>query len=444
MRSKLIIELIAIALTLIASIAAESQLAYSEQSTTGNCIVVVHITGTITYGTSELVNEAIAFSTNRRCPLILVLDTPGGLLDATIEIISLVRRSSIPIVGYVYPPGKGAWSAGTLILLSTHIAAMTPGTFIGSLQPVELTSTGYQPVNESKIINVVVEQARSLARDRNRNVSIAERFVLENLNLEASEAKKLGVVELTPTSLSELIEELNGFEVKLDSGIKVVIELNKPEVIHYEGGLRPLIMHILSDPVINGLIASIGVMTFFIGLFTGHHLLIPIGLALILLSLIGYGYNANYISLVIMMLGGILLAIELLVIPGFGVIGYTGIALLIIGLMLAPITTPGYLVTPETYLSITLLATSIALSLGGFVTLVLYKIVKVRRRKHMIMEKPVGLTGRALDELQPNSEGFVIVEGEYWRAKSRSYIKSGEKIIVIDKEGPILIVDKAK
>ena len=105
-------------------------------STTSNHVIVVNINGEISYGVSELVKEAIEEAEEVNGIVVLVLDTPGGLLDATIEIITSIRNSEVPVIGYVYPPGKGAWSAGTLILLATHIAAMAPGTLIGSLQPV--------------------------------------------------------------------------------------------------------------------------------------------------------------------------------------------------------------------------------------------------------------------------------------------------------------------
>ncbi len=106
-------------------------------------VIVVEITDTIDQSTVEILKESIQLAKNENSQaIILLLDTPGGGLKETFEIAEIINNSEIPVVGYVYPTGSAAWSAGTFILISTHVAAMADYTIIGSCQPVEISIEG--------------------------------------------------------------------------------------------------------------------------------------------------------------------------------------------------------------------------------------------------------------------------------------------------------------
>jgi len=144
----------------------------------------VDIKDFISSATSEHVASAVerASSSNAEeefSAIILALDTPGGALDATLDIIASIQESEVPVIGYVYPQGRSAWSAGTIILIGTDYAAMAPVTTIGSAQPVR----GDTPVNDTKVINAVTEKAVSLAELHGRNATQASRFITHNDNL---------------------------------------------------------------------------------------------------------------------------------------------------------------------------------------------------------------------------------------------------------------------
>ncbi len=133
--------------------------------------------------------------------LLLMLDTPGGGLAETTEIIAQIERTDLPVIAYVYPEGATAWSAGTLILLSSDVAAMAPHTIIGSAQPVKLTPTGgTEPINDTKITNAIVALIEEKARAHGRNTTAAKEFVVSNLNLNAEEALEYGVIEYVSSS----------------------------------------------------------------------------------------------------------------------------------------------------------------------------------------------------------------------------------------------------
>ncbi len=153
-------------------------------------VLVVELKDTITPASDDIVSEALDNARNENAEaLIIILNTPGGGLDETKRILEHIDASPVPVIGYVYPKSATAWSAGTLILLGTDIAAMAPVTIIGSAQPVEVTAEGMKPVTEEKVINAVVALAEEKARQHGRNVPAAGEFITKNLNLDAEQAK---------------------------------------------------------------------------------------------------------------------------------------------------------------------------------------------------------------------------------------------------------------
>ncbi len=434
--------LLALALTLCAALA---PLHVYAAATAGPRVVVAHIKGSIDYGVVELVREAVDEAEKLNAVLVLTIDTPGGLLSAALEISSIITDSKVPVVGYVYPAGKTAWSAGTLILMSCHIAAMAPGTIIGSLQPIEYdpATNTYRPVNESKIINAIVKKLTTLAEMYGRNETAAELFVTENLNLNAEEALRYHVVEYVASSIEELLSMINGVTVKLLGGSHVVIDTSSPVIIEYSGSLRARIVHFLADPLINGLLASLAVLLIIFSIVTGHFVMLPVGIALLILSLVGAGFSANMASVALIVIGAAALAVELFVTPGFGVLGVTGIALIAIGIALMPFFTPGAIYSPEYMRTLFWTGVSAGAAMGVFMGIVVYKIIEVKRNPPALSLDMRGLRGKAVDPIEPGRPGFVLVDGEYWRARSDERIAPGEEVVVVGKEGPVLVVRRA-
>ncbi len=411
---------------------------------TSSHVVVVEVKGNIDYGVVELIREGVERAESLNGVLVIVLDTPGGLLDAATEIVSIIRTSHVPVIGYVYPPGKGAWSAGTFILLATHIAAMAPGTVIGSMQPIYYNPVtgGYEFLNESKILNPVIEQATSLAKDRGRNVTVAKLFVTENLNLDAEEALKYHIIEYIASSIHELLSKVDGVTITLDNGENVTLRTRNAYIEYYSGSIRAQMIHLLSDPIVNGLLSTIGIMILLFSIISGHYMVTPIGVMLILLALIGSGFNANIVSLALIFIGSLALAIELFVTPGFGVLGFSGIIMIALGIALMPFFTPGWLINPEYQKALFWVGVAFGVSMGLLTSVIVYKALKAKRMPPILRTGMVGLIGKAIDKLEPGKEGFVFIEGEYWRARSLETVEAGEKIVVVGKEGPILVVKR--
>lgn len=406
-------------------------------------IVTVNINGEINYGTQYLLEEALSEAEKLDAPLIMILDTPGGLLDSANNMIKLIRNSNVPVIGYVYPAGAQAWSAGTLILLATHIAAMAPGTLIGAAQPVlyDPTTGTFKPINESKIINPIVGIITTLAEDRGRNKTAAESFVRKNLYLTAEKALKYHVIEVIALNMDDLINKIDGWTVKLDNGREYVLRTKGAVLYHYSGSIRVYVVKALSDPIINSLVATLGVLMLIFGLLSGHYLVVPLAIGLIILSLIGTGFSINAVSLALLVIGAVALAIELFT-PGFGVLGFTGIILIALSIALLPMLNPGWLISPSYQATLFWTGISLGIGLGAFTGFILYKIIKVKKQPPKLTTVPEGSVGKAIDNIGPNNPGFVIVEGEYWKAISDEEIHKGDKIVVIGKEGPLLKVRK--
>jgi membrane-bound serine protease (ClpP class) len=413
---------------------------YSAESSAEH-IIAVKLDGTITSMSSEVVGEALKEAEALNTPLLLLLDTAGGNLDATMKIIELIERSAVPVIGYVYPQGAKAWSAGTYILLSTHIAAMAPHTIIGSAQPVAYNPLGgTQPINDTKTINALTTFLVERARMHGRNETAAARFIKENLNLSAEEAKKMKVVEFVAGSIEDLLKMVDGVEVQTSAG-PYRIKTAGLTVILWEPPLKLQIMKVLSDPLISYILFIFGLYALIFGLTTPGYGSEVIGAVCLILGLIGLGLTGVFIGgLILIALGAILLLAELLT-PGFGLLGGAGFACIIIGgLLLFPSLPSGpWLISPELLNNILLTTIIVPLTIGAFFIFAAYKVIQARRRPPAL-KGIVGEVCIAVEDIPKGKVGLVRYGAEYWQATSDQDITKGQKVRVIQKDGPILKV----
>jgi membrane-bound serine protease (ClpP class) len=401
-------------------------------------VIVVNLEGTITSMSVELVGEAVAYAEENSQTVILMLNTPGGSLDATFKIIDIIRDSKVPVIGYVYPEGSKAWSAGTYILMATHIAAMAPHTVIGSCQPVAFNPLGgTQPVNETKTINALTAYMVEEAKAHNRNETAAKLFVAENLNLDSEEALNYGVVEIVAESLDSLLKEIDGRTVKTRSGL-VEIEASSAYIKYWKPSFRLQVLQFLSEPMIAYILLTIGLYALIFGFATPGHGGEVVGAVLLILGLIGLGITGiNVGALILIIVGAVLLIAELLT-PGFGLMGGAGFACVILG---GVFLFPGSWAVETGWLNALFTVIIVApVIFGGFFIFSAYKVLKVRRRKPFHGEI-IGEEAEALDNIASGKYGFVRFRGEYWKALGKGEVKAGQKVKIVGKEGPILIVE---
>jgi len=400
-------------------------------------VLVVKLEGTISTMSVELVNEALDYAGTDNIPVILVLNTPGGSLDSTFRIIELIEASRVPVVGYVYPRGSKAWSAGTYILLSTHVAAMAPFTIVGSGQPVTLLFGGSEPVTDAKTINALTAFLAERARMHGRNETAAELFVKENLNLNDEKAEEYGVIEVTAASIPELLEKIDGLRVTTAQG-DFTINSRDADVLNWSPSLRILVLKAFSEPMIALLILTVGIYSLLFGLSTPGLGAEVVGSILLILGLIGVGMirNINIGGLILIGLGSVLLFAELFI-PGFGIVGGAGLVSTLIGSLLI---FPREWLVSEAWLNTLLLGKhNIPLFLGGFFIFVAYKVIQARR-KPPFLRGFIGGEGEVVEEITPEKEGFILYHGEYWKAKSSETLKPKQTVLITRKKGPVLIV----
>jgi membrane-bound serine protease (ClpP class) len=368
--------------------------------------------------------------------IILALDTPGGSLDATLSILESMQKSPIPIITYVYPEGKSAWSAGTIILIAGDYAAMAPVTTIGSAQPV----LGNQPVNDTKTINALKEKVVSLSELHGRNTTQTARFITHNDNLTPEKALDRNIIETIAENPQDLLNKAHNATITTKKGIKV-LDISDAEIVKHEPTLRVMLVDFLSNPLISTTFMTIGFFALIYG-FTSPGFGVEIAaVILIILSLVGQGFNINWAALALLAIGVGLLGYELYS-PSFGVIGIGGIVVIVIGTSLM-ITQPvqDLLIKEEHLGNLAVLSSIVILPFGAFFGVITYKVWQTKKKKKIefVLQSS---EGTALDTISDKKDGFVLVGGEYWKAKSiKSDIKKGEKVRVIDKQGYFLIVE---
>ncbi|HIC98576.1 MAG TPA: hypothetical protein EYP08_02685, partial [Pyrodictiaceae archaeon] len=296
----------------------------------------IELSGIIDSALVEYVKKAVEEASSNKYAILMLLNTPGGSLDAALHIIEILRRSSVPVVGYVV--GRWAVSAGTLILFCTHVAAMQPGTIVGAMQPVEVSPFGgYRPVNETKILNPIYKEAEACLKLRNRNTTVAELMVYHNFVMDAEEAYNSHVVEFVAANVDELMQKLRGLKVDTIAGTWML----EPEtIIDYPPSLSIRLAHALSDPLISSLISSLASLLILVGILTANYHVLAFGVVLFLVSLLGVGFHINIIALALIIVGISLVIAEILFVPGTTVVGVAGFISLVLGLLLLPAVAP--------------------------------------------------------------------------------------------------------
>ncbi|MDH5815249.1 MAG: nodulation protein NfeD [Candidatus Nezhaarchaeota archaeon] len=413
---------------------------YSTTSSKHDSMVYVfRIEGTITPATAIYVEEGVKAAIEARASaIVLLLNTPGGLLDSTIKILDSIELSPIPVIAYVYPRGARAWSAGTYIVVGSHIAAMAPYTIIGSCQPVDFTG---QPINDTKVINALVALMEQKAKERGRNVEVAIKFVTENLNLGADEAYKLGVINVPPVDgLKELLSMVHGMKVSTIAG-QVTLETSGAEVIEYAPSLRVTLLSAISDPQIAYILMTVGILALIFGLASAIYPSAVIGAIMTILGIIGLGATPLSLgSLALIALGLILILIEALT-PGFGLFGVSGIISIALGgLLMITLEPARWVVGPEWMTSFMLTITATITPVTIFAAFVAYKVIRIRRRKPSV-GAIVGEIAEALDDIEEGDVGFVRFHGELWMARAMKKVSKGSMVKIVGKEGPRLVVE---
>jgi len=404
-------------------------------------VVLVSITDEIDQTTADTFANALSYARAHQAQaVVMLLNTPGGGLQQTFAMAAMIQNSSIPVVGYVSPTGSAAWSAGTFLLLSSHVAAMADHTIIGSCQPVEIGITGTRLINDSKTINALVEWLQERAHMHGRNETLAAEFITSNRNVNATTAYRLGEVEVLAADVPGLLVALDGRNVTVATGT-VTLHTVGAEQLTYEQPLSLRFYSLLTNPILSALLLMLGVFSLLIGLSTPGYGAEVFGGIMILLGLVGIGFSISVLSIIFIILGVVLLLVEIYVTPGFTVVGIGGIICLIIGgvFLIPSYPTREWLISGDYMTTAFLILLLVIAIFAVFFGFVLYKVLQIRRKRPSI-GLFAGEMAVTLDRLVPGTPGYVRYKGEYWLASSTVEIEPNTKVLILRKEEQLLQV----
>lgn len=404
-------------------------------------VIKVVVDDTIQPITAEYISRAIDEAARRNAQAVLIeMNTPGGLVSSTREIIDKITSSPVPVIVYVTPTGGHAGSAGIFILESADVAAMAPGTAAGAAHPVALIGpVQLKPDDEMKrkMENDTAALMRSVASKRGRNVEAAEGAVRESKSFTEQEALANHLIDYVASSPEDLFRQMQGKSFKRFHGETASLNLQAQTLVSYEMTLKEKILDSLMDPNVAFLLLAIGALALYIE-FNHPGAVIPgtVGVVFILVAAFALNLLPTRWAALGLMLGAFALFAAEAKFASHGVLTVGGIALLTLGGLLlvdSPI--------PEMRVH---LATALAVSIPlGFITAFLMTIaLRARRNKIVTGEQGlVGETGVVQTALSP--QGKVFVHGEIWDAVGSSDLPAGQMIVVRRVDGLTLQVEPA-
>ena len=367
--------------------------------------------------------------------VIFQLDTPGGLVDSTREIVKALLNANVPTVVYVAPSGARAASAGTFITMAGHIAAMAPGTNIGAAHPVSGEGKDIEGDMRQKAENDLAAFARSIAEKRRRNAEWAEKAVRDSVAITEVEAREQRVIDVIAEDIPDLVKQLDGRQVTLVQGT-VTLHTAGATVRVQQMTWRQRLLAALSHPQIALMLLSLGSIGLLVELYNPG-LIFPGVVGALALLLAFYSLQTlpvNYTGLLLIGLGMVMFILEIKV-TSFGMLFLGGIVAMSLGALML-------IDSPEEYLRIPLatIVLVVGTTAGLFLFVVGAAVRSVGRKPVSGREGMLGAIGTVKGRLDPT--GTVFVQGTLWSAWSTVPIEAGATVRVVGVEGLKLTVEK--
>jgi membrane-bound serine protease (ClpP class) len=398
-------------------------------------VLKIVINDTIHPMTTEYVERAIAQAQQENAKALLIeINTPGGMLDATREIIEKLLASPVPVIIYVTPSGSRSASAGFFLLQAADVGAMAPGTNTGAAHPV-VPGVKLDEIMAKKIENDAAALMRSVVLKRGRNVEVAESTVRESKSFTEQEALSQHLIDYVAANEQDLFQQMRGKPIKRFDGKTFVLDLTGEPIRVLERTLKQRIFGVLMDPNFAFGILALGVFAIYAEL-NNPGTVLPGTVGVILIVLAAFALNllpVRFAALALIATAFVLFALEAKL-ASHGVLGLGGVvALTLGGLFLVDGPIPEMRVRLST-------ALGVSLPVGAITVFLMTIALKARAGKRVSgMEGMVGEIGTAQTPLAPN--GKVFVHGELWDATASSPIAQGESVAVKRVDGLHLKVD---
>lgn len=405
-----------------------TQVESSEPST----VSIIRVEGTIGPTSTQYIERGLRKSIEAGDEaLIIELDTPGGLLDSTQDIVQILLGSTHPTIVYVSPQGANAGSAGTFITLAAHIAAMAPATNIGAASPVAMGGGEMDTVMQKKIFNYSESYIETIAEQRDRNIEWAKSAVREGASIPSREALEINVIDIIAADIFDLLEQIDGLEI--EGKILNTRDASQNRIpqtlaeIFFSFILRPEVMLILTLVAIYGIIGEV----------TNPGGLVPGVAGVIALILLLYGVAAMPINMAGFLLIGlaIILFVAEAFTPAFGLLITGGAVAFFLGALMLFQDLP-----EEMQISVYWLIPATLLTAGFFAWIVTYGIKSLFAPVRSGLESTIGKTAEVTDAILPDQYGKVFFSGEYWTAESDHAFNEGDKVEIVEYKGLRVIV----
>jgi len=387
---------------------------------------------------AEYVERGIRYANEQNADAILLeLNTPGGLVTATQDLVQAIYASHTPVITYVAPSGASAASGGFFVLLAGDLAVMAPGTNTGASHPVDLLAPSSDKTMSEKIENDLASYIRSIAQKRGRNVTLADDAVRKSASFTDKEALEGKLIDAVESSPREIFAQYDGKSVSRFNGGTTTLHLADADVETYPVGRIESLFIWVADPNVAFLLGAIGLVCLYIE-FTHPGMVAPGVVGAISLVLALYGFNfmpINYAGVLLIITALALFALEAKV-TSHGVLAAGGVLAMVLGAMIL-VKSPW----PEARIHLPT-ALSVALPLGGITVFLLSLALAAKRRKAVTGEAGmIGLVGVAQTDLDP--AGKILVRGEIWGARASARIPQGARVRVREIEGLTLVVESA-
>jgi membrane-bound serine protease (ClpP class) len=402
-------------------------------------VVVAEVDGIIHPVSAEYVLGAIEQAERTgAAAVVIVLRTPGGLLDSTRTITSRMIAARVPVVVFIAPSGSRAASAGFLITLAADVAAMAPGTSLGAAHPVAANGAPADETMAKKSASDVAAYARSLAEKRGRNVDLAQQAVIESRAFTDEEARTASppLVDIVARDLDDLIRQLDGRPVKRFDGSTAEMQTGNARVDRVEWTWRQQLLSAIAHPQVAYLLFSLGTLGLTIELWNPGAILPGVvgGLCLLLAFFAFQVLPVNYAGLLLILFGILLLVLEIKVVS-YGLLAVGGIVSLVLGAVFL-IDSP----LPELQIGLRLIL-PVALGVSALVLGLVRLAVRAQRLRSVTGTS--GMVGSQADvvvAVPPEGRGQVATHGEIWAATAAEPIEVGARVEVTSVDGLVLHV----
>ncbi|MBQ0721051.1 MAG: nodulation protein NfeD [Gammaproteobacteria bacterium] len=428
----------------------------SAASATAGQAVLLSIDGAIGPATEDYLARAFQDAIDTSPAIIIIrVDTPGGLDTAMRGIIQTITASPVPVATYVSPTGARAASAGTYILLASHIAAMAPGTNLGAATPVQIGGISLPGMDKKKeegeeaepadkpqgdamqhkIINDAAAYIRGLAALHGRNEEWAEQAVRQGLSLQAREALALNVIDIIATDITDLLVQIDGRKVKVLNKVQT-LHTSDLTVVELLPDWRSRLLNVITNPNVAYILMMIGIYGLILEFYNpGGILPGTVGAICLLLALYSFQLlPVNYAGVGLILLGAALMVAEAFQ-PSFGVLGLGGLISFVIGsIVLMDTQLPAFTIYLSVILTFTLVSALVFFLAVG---------MALRARKRPVVsgvEQMIGERATVI-ELLDDGMAMVAIHSERWRARSAQPLHKGEQVRVKAVEGLKLDVE---